>query len=559
MQSITEQLRSRVVRQTINEYKVQARRRAHAVKDKKRIDRAFGGASGSRLYADWLATAATSNEQIQNSQPRMLNRGRELARDDANVKKFLRMVDKGIVFTGFRLQSTVVDANGKPDEEARRAIERMFKAWSAKGVCTTCGKFSFRQAHRKMVRTKARDGEYFVRKHLNYPGNEFGFALQLIPVETLDWQFNRKLSNGNVVIMGVELNADNRPVAYHFWEEVPAATVKHKTGNTLANRQRIPADEIIHSFIDEFEENQVRGITWLHAAMKIIKQYGGYMEAEVIAARIAACKHEYYEIPEEYDEEQIKKINPPGAMEPGSSEIGAPGVKKTILSPSHPAMGMGENQKAFKRDIASAVDVAYNTLANDLERVNLSSLRYGVEEDRDTWRMLAGDEVDDLLNNIFPDLLENALIRGKVTVENGQALPLVKFDKYLPHIWGSRGWKFMDPVKDADAAKKRVDQGWDTNSKVTAEIGGDWDENMAIGQREDQKKQERAQAAVVTADEDVQKTALNGAQIQSMVAIATAIGEGTISAAAGAAIVKVSFPNIPETQLAALAKSLEAK
>jgi lambda family phage portal protein len=502
VQSIPQQLRSRVVRQTIKEYKVNARRRAEAAKYKKRVERAFAGASQSRLYADWLSTSATTNEEIQNSQPRVLNRGRELARDDANVKKFLRMVDKGIVHTGFRLQSTVVDSNGEPDEAARRAIERMFKKWSMKGVCTTCGKFSFRQAHRKMVRTKARDGEYFVRKHLNYPGNEFGFALQLIPVETLDWQFNKRLSNGNIVIMGVELNADNRPVAYHFWEEVPSATTKHNPGNTLSKRQRISADQIIHSFIDEFEENQIRGITWLHAAMKILKQYGGFMEAEVIAARIAACKHEYYEVPAEYDEEELKKINPPGTMEPGSSEIGAPGVKKSILSPTHPAQGMGENQKAFKRDIASAADVAYNTLANDLERVNLSSLRYGVEEDRDTWRMLAGDEVDDLLENIFPDLLENALIRGKVTLLNGQPLPLVKFDKFLPHIWQSRGWKFMDPVKDANAAKMAVEEGWTTNAEVTAERGGDWDTNMDIALREDARKRERAAANGGEIDED---------------------------------------------------------
>ena len=130
---------------------------------RKAIERSFTAATRNRLTADWVASSYSTNQEIESSQPTMLNRGRDLARNDRNMKRFLGLCERNIVGEGFNLNSLVVDdPNGRPDVQARNAIEKAFKEWGRKGTCTVCGKYSFRQAHRKSVKDKARDGEYII-------------------------------------------------------------------------------------------------------------------------------------------------------------------------------------------------------------------------------------------------------------------------------------------------------------------------------------------------------------------------------------------------------------
>jgi len=441
---------------------------------KKVIERAFAGAAHNRLTADWMTSSLSTNQEIESSQPTMLNRGRDLGRNDRNMKRFLGLCERNIVGEGFVLRSLVNDPNGTPDTEARNAIEKGFKEWGKKGVATVCGRYSFRQAHRKSVRDKARDGEYLVRMiEGKQAGNKFNFALQLIPVETLDYQYSARLNNGNFIVMGVEYNKWNRPLAFHMFTETPYEV----NSNWNGERIRIPASEIVHSFVQMFE-NQARGISWAHAVFRDMKNYDQFLEAEEVGARITACTSTYYETPDEWTDEDIKKFNPPATMEPGTSEIGVAGVKKQILDPTANMSNLAQYQKSVKRDISQGLDIQYNTFAMDLEGVNFSSIRAGTLDERDSWKVLQGDEVDDLLDVIFPIWLQWALLSGAITTTNGRPLPATKYEKFLPHNWQGRRWQWVDPLKDLQTNEGMVRNGWRTNSQVTSEHANDYFDNL---------------------------------------------------------------------------------
>ena len=92
---------------------------------------------------------------------------------------------------------------------------------------------------RVVLRSVARDGSVMIRKVRGFD-NDFRFALQVLESDLLDTDYNHKLPNGNIVRMGIELDAFERPVAYHILNghEGDDFGMKRPT-----RRDRVPADE----------------------------------------------------------------------------------------------------------------------------------------------------------------------------------------------------------------------------------------------------------------------------------------------------------------------------
>ena len=245
-------IRKKAARIEIKRFKAE-RKKSKANAAVAEVIRGFDFVKQNRMFADWVTSSTTTNQDISDAQPTAVNRARDKAKNSGQIKKFLDLCEKNIVYTGFHLHSHISDPNGTPDEGARAAVEAAWSEWGKKGNPTMCGMFSFTQAHKKLVREKARDGEYLVREitgSARAVGNKWGYALQIIPIECLDFQYSKRLSNGNVVIMGVEKDTWNRPVAYHILKEVPDNPWKHR--NRKPERERIQASEIIHSFKSDF-------------------------------------------------------------------------------------------------------------------------------------------------------------------------------------------------------------------------------------------------------------------------------------------------------------------
>ena len=129
--------------------------------------------------------------------------------------------------------------------------------------------------------------------------------------------------------------------------------------------------------------------------------------------------------------------------------------------------------KAILRRISSGLDVAYNSLANDLEGVNYSSIRAGVLEERDQWGTLQNWFIDALLEPIYAEWFPRAMLAGAITMPNGSALPLAKQEKFSAHEWQGRRWSWVDPMKDIEAARLEIKTGIASPQMVAARNGVD--------------------------------------------------------------------------------------
>lgn len=418
-----------------------------------------------------MANIASADAEIHRSLRTLRSRSRDLCMNNDYARRFLKKTSVNIVGNnGIRLQVRAESKDGVLLREANDKIQQEFNKWSKKGVSTVCGRLSWIDCQRIFIESVARDGEVLVRmikgKEAN---NEWGFALQFLEADHLNEDLNQSLSNGNYIRMGIEFNRWSRPVAYHILTKHPGEELQDRVYENAY--QRIKADEIIHGFILD-RSSQSRGIPWMHTAMSRLKMLSGYEEAELVAARVGASKMGFFVSPDgaSYTGHDMENGRPIMEADPGTFEQLPAGMDIKTFDPNHPTGSFAAFEKAILRGIASGLDISYNTLANDLEDVNFSSIRHGSLEDRDSWRALQNWLMQHFCTPIFEQWLLMSMTSGKLN------LPLSQYDRFNKPVWKARGWAWVDPLKENHANQIAIKQKTKTRNQIAAEQGMDIEE-----------------------------------------------------------------------------------
>lgn len=431
--------------------------------------RRFDGARVDRLTASWQATNVAIDFELRSDLDRLRARSRDMAKNNEYAIKFLRMVRNNVVGPeGFKLQCRAADPNGDADVQANKAIEAAFERWCRAGNCEVTGRLSFADVCRLQIMALARDGEMLAG--LVRGRGEFGFQLQLMDVARLATFENRAASGrNNAVINGVEVDQYRAPVAYHLWTG-PAVP-----GDYTRSLQRVPASELMHKFIP-LEAEQTRGIPWMHAGMRRCNDLNGYREAAVIAARVGASKMGFFQTPDGQPPPPDDKDDDGNFLtqaSPGEFGVIPQGYQFQPFNPDYPHQQFESFVKGTLRGISSAWGVAYNSLANDLEGVNFSSMRAGAIDERDEWLVIQNFFIGAWLMPIFEIWLESALLKDAIKLPNGSALPAVKLPKFTEHLWQGRRWQWVDPLKDIEAAIVAINNGLTSPQRIAAQTGMD--------------------------------------------------------------------------------------
>ena len=432
--------------------------------------RRFEGAQFGRLTASWRPGATSIDEELRRDLDTLRSRSRDLCKNDAYAAKFLRMVRNNVVGAqGFVLQSAATDDNGSADVEANRAIEAAWYRQCRPGNFEVTGRLSGDDFWRSAVCGLARDGEILIRKVRGGARGEFGYQLQLLDPARIDTSYNRDATaTAPAIIMGVEVDDFRRPLAYHLFKTLRASVHSRE-------RERIPAADIIHQFIP-WEIEQTRGLPWMHAAMHLLRQLGGYREAAVIAARVGASKMGIYTRKEGADpvhEGEDAQGNFVTTAEPGTFEVAPEGYALETWDPTYPHDQFDAFCKATLRGIASGIGVAYNSLGNDLEGVNFSSIRSGVLEEREEWMVIQSWLIASIMVPVYEDWLSWSLLQGRIRLRNGKPLPAAKSDKFSEHTWQARRWAWVDPKKDVEASALALGLHLASPQQIAAQQGRD--------------------------------------------------------------------------------------
>jgi len=430
--------------------------------------RAFQILSNPQFSANWLTATTGPNSELQGNLQRLIEMSRTLEQDAYGSSFFQTWVTGVVGSCGYTLESCPIDQSGAVDATAARTIEDAWNEWKRAQNCTPGGDMPWSMVKRTTEQTFVRDGGVLIKCIEGFPGNEFGFAVQVLEVDQIDILFDRGASNGqNKVVMGKEIDQWGRVVAYHLYGEHPGE-VYTRDGY---KRTRVLAEGFIHRY-HRTRAGRVQGVPMTLAAMTQLRHLSKYAEAEVIAARMHACASMRLQsdpsapaAPFDPDnDDPDDNIFFDYELTPGGIADVPDGKVLDLLQSHHPHSSYGEFQKAVLRGAAAGLSINYNALASDLEGVNYSSLREGKLAQNAVFKAFQHLNIEVEEDAIFRRWLRVQLAMGKI------GLPLAKFDKFKRAKWHAERKPWVDPLKEANATKSLLEQGLTSPRRVAAEI-----------------------------------------------------------------------------------------
>jgi lambda family phage portal protein len=413
----------------------------------------------------------------------MRNKSRTLAENNGIVRRYLNMCRNNIVGSeGVRFKPVIYLKDGEtPDIKAQNAITTAWKKWCARGVCEIAGRQSFKDLQRGLIYDAMRDGEFLIKKITGAAaGNAFGYALQRIDPRRLDTTHDTPCNEyGNAVVMGVEVNDYGRPVAYYILQSSSIY------GSATLETKRIPADEIIHGFVpDEFVET-TRGVPSLYPVLNHLKDMGEYNTAALLNAKAGAKRLGFFIRTEEgAPADNAGLATGAETGEDGNQQLVIDtddlyaqsldyGLDFKDVSTRYPDGQYGQFIKTHGEWIAAGLNVSYNTLFNDLEGVNYSSIRQGVLDEREAWKTLQDWFINAFHEEIFGDWLRYALLYGQIVSSTGKAFTPADMERLKGHAWHARRWGWVDPLKDAQAQVLLLQSKLTSRTRIAADAGNE--------------------------------------------------------------------------------------
>jgi lambda family phage portal protein len=475
-----------------------------------RIKIAHQGAIVNRLTEDWPVSILSADAANRWDLRILRARARDLERNGGIAERYLSAVEMNVIGDdGVRLQMKARKSDARTatgitsdfDADANRIIEKEWDDFGKRGNFDVTGKHSRKDFWRLALRTAARDGDALILVYRggNVP-NRWKIAFQLLEGDYIDdcYNLNRAPASyvaatysasrpapGNTVRMGIELDQFKRKVACWIFANHPGDYGVDGVYAYDGKRLRIPIlgtepgapVHCIHLTRTKRAE-ETRGVPWISPAMMDIKMLDGYEEAELVAARAQACKHVFYErdLFNSQGDQLFDNEDASGQlvddMEPGGATELPAGYKANFYNPTHPNLAYPDFVKSRKRRISAALNCAYNTLFVDLESVNYSSIRAGLLDEREGWKMCQSWLGDDLVTPSFEPWLQMGLMSG-VFGRYG----ITDFDRLNAPELKFRRWPWVDPVKDIRANAEAIAAKITTWGKVISDqSGGDFED-----------------------------------------------------------------------------------
>ncbi len=410
--------------------------------------RRFDAAAGGRRWQG-VQTFGSINSEIGAAAGPVRRRASYFARNNPWVTNAVNALVAGAVGAGLKPQSQ------HPDPAMRAALHTRWLRWTsdadADGVTDAYGLQAL--AVRSMVET----GECFAL----FVFTPAGLRVRLLDAEMVPMDETRELGAGRRIIQGVELDADGTRAAYHVYAERPDVPMLSTA------LRRVAATEMAHLFAP-LSPGQVRGMSWLAPILLRLHELDLYEDAQLVRQKVAALFAGFVIDPSGtapgFEGATVNGVLTTG-LEPGTLKVLPPGMDIKFSDPAKIGSDTTDFLKLQLRAVAAGLGVPSYLLDGDLSQANYSSLRAALVEFRVRLEALQyGVIVHQLCRPLWRAWILAELLAGRV---DGT------LDELLAVEWIAPAQPWVDPQKDAEAARTQLAAGLTSRRRVVASLG--WD------------------------------------------------------------------------------------
>lgn len=172
-------------------------------------------------------------------------------------------------------------------------------------------------------------------------------------------------------------------------------------------------------------------------------------------------------------------------IEPGMIFKLSPGEEISTLVPNFPVPELESFVIMLARRIGTALGVSWQVVLKDFAKSNYSSARTDLLEARQVYHVIQRWFIEKYLSWEWERVMQDALLRGDSRL-NG-----VTQDDLKAITWITPGWQWVDPQREANATKIKLETRITTLRDVCAATGQDWEEIQDQLLREELREKKR--------------------------------------------------------------------
>ncbi|MFH1385116.1 MAG: phage portal protein [Candidatus Omnitrophota bacterium] len=456
----------------------------------------YKGASRNRLRSSWLPGGGSADENVIPELSDLRERSRDLNRNDAHASGITGTMTTNVVGTGIRPQSRVDrEALGISEKSAGNFQKKAERAWKRWLPFSDAGeRMDFYEIQNLVDRQILENGEaVIIPVMLKDEVRPYSLALQVVESDRLDTPPDKRSDKS--IRAGVRIGERGEPVSYFIQKTHPGdyrfRERSEKVFVEIQAKNSYGRKNVFHLFYIQ-RAGQTRGVPFFAPVLTYFKDLAEYAEAELVAARIAACfslfitSESSMDISANAGYEQNVAGQYVSSLEPGMIKHLLPGESITSFNPQRPSATFEPFVDRILRAISAALGLPYELVAKDFSKTNYSSARAALLEARRYFKVRQEWLARKLCQPVWEMLLEEAYLRGELSGSS-----FYEKNRYWVNAsWIAPGWEWVDPLKEAKAAEVGLKNGIVTYSDLYSAQGKDWEESFEQRKRELDKIEE---------------------------------------------------------------------
>lgn len=337
------------------------------------------------------------------------------------------------------------------ERDQRRELHSAFDRFEA--TADFSGRTSFGGVLAQVARDLVIHGEGLAILH----NDADGLKIQTVPPDHLDGAKTIMLDGARQIVQGVEFDAAGRRVAYWIFPDRP-----HSIFSDHSPSIRVDAADVLH-VMHPIGIGQVRGLSWLAAAVLTANELDQLSDALLVGAKMAAMNAAF--ITDASDSGDGDDILDDLSWEPGAIRVLPNGKDIKFSAPDQikdaPAL-LRMNLQA----LAAALGVPEFLLSGDLSKANYSSLRAGLIPFRARVEQVQYNTlVPQFLRPVWNRWLFLEILAGRIDANAD-----------TPCDWIMPRPQQVDPKKDLEATALAMSLGLTSRTQAINELGWNADD-----------------------------------------------------------------------------------
>lgn len=467
---------------------------------------AHGASSTLNSMVGWLANGGAAEDDIDLHGSLLRQRARDLYAGGGLARSGPAALTTSVVGWGIqpkpKIDGQLLGMTDAECDEWERNTLREFRLWAENPMCDAERSKDFYTMQQLAFRSELMSGDVFVlfgmKTNARTPYQMVIRILEADRISTPDTNGDSESTEtegGGRIVDGVEINSEGEVIRYHIANRHPllenaTQTLSWQAIDVFGKETGSP--NILHIMTHERPE-QRRGIPFCAAQIEQIKQLDRYITSELAANVVSSMLTAFIVSSEDdgkagmedavNDEEKVTEDEYKIELAPGAIYDLPPGKTIKEINPIRSNSAFESFISTLETIIGASMEIPKEVLIKKYES-NYTAARGALLDFWRTVRVYRTAFNNSFNQPIYEQWLSEAVALGRIDAPGFFDDPAVR-QAWCGCIWMGASMGHVDPLKEVNAAEKRIQLNISTEEQEASEYNGnDWNANVRQRRKE---------------------------------------------------------------------------